>query len=194
ANSSAGGPPLRYCRATSYPPGAIPPQYTLADNLCRAAYGGSMLNHFWLISGATPQWSDAPASMRATLDANGHLVKAGAVSPDGYLVNTAFPADGPHPAKLAPGTELVPPLTAPTIGDSLTAKGISWAWYAGGWSNALAGHPDKLFQFNHQPFAYFANYANGTPGQAAHLKHESDLVQAIHDNTLPAASFSKPIG
>ncbi|HEX3426307.1 MAG TPA: alkaline phosphatase family protein [Acidimicrobiales bacterium] len=194
ANSSAGGLTMGYYDATNYPLGVIAQQYTLADNFFHAAYGGSMLNHFWLVSGATPQWSDAPASMRATLDANGHLVKDGAVSPDGYLVNTAFPAGGPHPAKLAAGTELVPPLTGPTIGDSLSAKGVSWAWYSGGWSNALAGHPDKLFQFNHQPFAYYANYANGTPGQAAHLKDESDLVQAIHNDTLPAVSFYKPIG
>src|SRR2546430_13675834 len=62
------------------------------------------------------------------------------------------------------------------------------------WSNALAGHPDPLFQFNHQPFDYYANYANGTPGQAAHLKDETDLVQAIRTDTLPAVSFYKPIG
>src|SRR5207248_3415069 len=86
ANSGAGGLTMGYYDATNFPLGAIARQYTLADNFFHAAYGGSMLNHFWLIGGATPQWSDAPASMRATLDANGHLVKDGAVSPDGFLV------------------------------------------------------------------------------------------------------------
>jgi len=54
----------------------------------------------------------------------------------------------------------------PTIGDRLSAQGISWAWYSGGWNDAVAGHPDPLFQFNHQPFAYFANYADGAPAKA----------------------------
>src|SRR3954447_16079647 len=36
------------------------------------------------------------------------------------------------------------------------------AWYSGGWNDALAGRPDPSFQFHHQPFAYFANYADGT--------------------------------
>ena len=194
ASGKGGALPLGSYDATNLPLGALAQQYTLADNFFHSAFGSSMLNHFWLVSGATPQWPDAPASMRAVLDQSGHLVKDGVVTPDGYLVNTAYPADGPHPAKLAPGTQLVPPLTATTIGDRLSAKNISWAWYAGGWSNALAGHPDPLFQFNHQPFAYYANYANGTPGQAAHLKDESDLVQAIRTDTLPAVTFYKPIG
>jgi phospholipase C len=120
-------------------------------------------------------------------------VKNGPVTPDGFLVNTAYPAAGPHPAN-APATQLVPPLHDATIGDRLSAKGVSWAWYSGGWSDALAGHPDPLFQYNHQPFAYYANYADGTPGQAAHLKDESDFVRAIRTDTLPAVSFYKPIG
>ena len=83
--------------------------------------------------------------------------------------------------------------TNPTIGDRLTAKGISWAWYCGGWNAALAGHPDRLFQFNHQPFAYFAKYAPGTPG-ARHLKDESAFNAAVANGTLPAVSFVKPDG
>src|SRR5262249_35929753 len=30
----------------------------------------------------------------------------------------------------------LPPLHTPTIGDRLTAAGVDWAWYSGGWSNA----------------------------------------------------------
>jgi phospholipase C len=193
ATGGVGALPLGYYDASPLPLGQLAKQYTLDDHFFHAAFGTSMLNHFWLIAGATPSWPDAPASMRAVLGPNGQLVKDGPVTPDGYLVNTAYPADGPHPAT-TPASKLVPPLHTATIGDRLSAKGISWAWYAGGWNNALAGHPDPLFQFNHQPFAYFANYANGTPGQAAHLKDQSDLVTAIRTNTLPAVSFYKPIG
>ena len=87
----------------------------------------------------------------------------------------------------------MPLQTAPTIGDRLTEKGVGWAWYAGGWNDAVAGHADPQFAYNHQPFLYFANYAPGTPGRA-HLKDERDFVSALADGSLPAVSFVKPIG
>ncbi|HET9472170.1 MAG TPA: alkaline phosphatase family protein, partial [Usitatibacter sp.] len=46
---------------------------------------------------------------------------------------------------------------------------------------------------NHQPFAYFANYAPGTPG-AQHLQDETAFVAAIAHGSLPAVSFVKPDG
>jgi phospholipase C len=83
----------------------------------------------------------------------------------------------------------------PTIGDRLSTAGIDWAWYSGGWNDALAGaDAGELFQYNHQPFAYFAKYADGTPGRAAHLKDETDFVAAAKAGTLPAVSFVKPDG
>lgn len=53
---------------------------TLLDNFFHSAYGGSFLNHQWLISGQTPMFPNAPDSMRAILS-NGGLVRDGAVSP-----------------------------------------------------------------------------------------------------------------
>ncbi len=100
------------------------------------------------------------------------------MTPDGYAVNTAYPASVPHPATTNPA-ELGPAQTMPTIGDRLSQKNVSWAWYSGGWTDAVAGQPGKLFQFNHQPLAYFANYAQGNPGRAAHLKDMSELTAAI---------------
>ena len=46
------------------------------------------------------------------------------------------------------------------IGDLMTAKGLDWAWYAGGWqaavdSTANTGFPaSPNFQAHHQPFNY----------------------------------------
>jgi phospholipase C len=71
---------------------------------------------------------------------------------------------------------------------------VSWAWYAGGWNDALAGNPDKNFQFHHQPFVYFQRYADGTPEKAEHLKDENDFLTSLDDGSLPAVSFIKPIG
>ena len=37
--------------------------------------------------------------------------------------------------------------------------------------------PNKLFQFHHQPFNYYANYAPGTPARTAHLRDEQEFLQ-----------------
>ena len=56
------------------------------------------------------------------------------------------------------------------------------------------GHPDPLFQYHHQPFNYFQNYAPGMPGRA-HLKDEADFFAAAKAGTrCPPVSFVKPIG
>src|SRR5689334_13699180 len=46
-------------------------EFTLADNFFMGAFGGSFLNHQWLICACTPIYPDAPDSMRAILDGNG---------------------------------------------------------------------------------------------------------------------------
>jgi len=167
--------------------------YTLCDHFFHSAFGGSWLNHIWLIAAATPQWTDAPASMRAVLDKNGTMKKDGSATPDGYLINTVYSVNQPHP-KVKDEKTLVPDLTLPTIGDRLSEKNIDWAWYSGGWNDALAGHAEDLFQYHHQPFIYFKNYADGMQAKAAHLKDENDFIAQAKAGTLPAVSFVKPIG
>ena len=187
--STTGGLVMSYYDATQLPIGKLALQYTLADDFFHAAFGGSFLNHFWLICACTPVWPNAPANLIATFDAQGNVVKDSTVTPDGYVVNTAFSINRPHPARIADPTQLMPSQTLPTIGDRLTERSISWAWYAQGWDDALAGRPDPTFAFHHQPFVYFANYADGTEAKAARLKDERDFLRALTTNTLPAVSF-----
>jgi phospholipase C len=191
--SDAQGLTMGYYHTAPLPLAAEAARYTLCDNFFHAAFGGSFLNHFWLIAARSPVFPNAPASGVAQLDASGNLIKDGFVTPDGFAVNTAFSVNQPHPAGIAP-ENLVPNQTFPTIGDRLSAKGISWAWYSGGWNDALAGNPGSLFQFHHQAFAYFANFADGTQAKADHLKDEIDFMAAVQDGTLPAVSFVKPYG
>jgi phospholipase C len=169
-------------------------QYTLADHFFHAAFGGSFLNHQWLICACTPTYPDAPESMisRPFADDPDHL-QDNNLTNDGYVVNTSFSVNSPHPPDAKPET-LIPNQTAPTIGDRLSKAGISWAWYSGGWNDAIAGKPDRRFQFHHQPFPFYANFADGAAERAAHLKDEVDLLTALQDGTLPAVSFFKPIG
>jgi len=191
--SDAAGLAMSYYDATMLPEGRLASQYTIADNFFHSAFGGSFLNAQWLIAAATPAWPNAPTDKVAVLDAQGLMMKDGVVTPDGFAVNTCFPVKGPHPAKVTDPAQLAPLFTNPTIGDRLDAAGVSWAWYSGGWNDAVAGKPDPLFQFHHQAFAFYQNFALGSAGQA-HLKDETDFMTALQSGTLPAVSFVKPIG
>jgi phospholipase C len=147
----------------------------------------------------------------------------GQVTPDGYTVNTTQPAYQPSGISPAPdgkpeladpkGTERLglplPPQTAKTIGDALSAKGIDWAWYAGGWKEALADAPKPAadrtviykrehgsvnFQPHHQPFMYYARFSPGSADREHYLKDGDDFVRDIEAGKLPPVAFYKPAG
>jgi phospholipase C len=129
------------------------PHYAVLDNFFQAAFGGSFLNHQWLIAAATPTWPGAPAQRHSIVDSNGmpnnyplyhatgnmlddRLTVTCPPSVPGlacgdYAINTIQPSYQPFGA----GPQL-PPQFGRTIGDELSTAGISWTWYSGGWSNA----------------------------------------------------------
>jgi len=192
--SDNGGLVMSSFDATNLPEGQLARKYVLFDHFFMGAFGGSFLNHQFLIAARAPVFPSAPAGMVATPpDADGLNVADKVVTPDGFVVNTAFTVNTPHPANADPKT-LVPNQTYDTIGDRLTDKGLAWAWYSGGWNDAVAGHPSPLFQFHHQAFAFFAKYADGTPGRREHLKDETDFLELLKAGELPAVSFVKPLG
>jgi phospholipase C len=169
-------------------------KYTLCDHFFHSGFGCSFFNHIWLIAAAPPRFPNAPSFMVSRIDsATGRMISDGAVTPDGYVVNTTFSVNMPHPKNYDP-KQLLPNQTMPTIGDRLSGKGISWAWYAGGWDSAMAGHPDPTFCYHHQPFVYFASFADGTEAKKKHLRDETEFFAAAESGTLPAVSFVKPLG
>ena len=195
--SDSGSLPMGYFDTAQLPLLPWAKEYTLLDNFFVSAYGGSFLNHIWLICACTPVFPNAPAKLVAdpVLDANGLVVgltRDGSVTPDGYATDQLQPFNQPF----KPGTpddERVPPQTVPTIGDRLSAKGISWAWYSAGWSKANAGHPEDGFAFHWQPYVYFEKYAPGSAARAAHLKDKDDLLRDLAAGTLPAVAIYKPL-
>ena len=169
-------------------------RYTLADRFFMGAFGGSFLNHQMMICACAPKFPNAPEDYLSTFDDGGHVIKDGIVTPDGYAVNTVHSTYQPHSPKIADPRHLLPPQDAPTIGDRLSGKGVSWVWYSGGFDDAVSGKADSLFQYHHQPFAYYRKYGDGTPARAAHLKDGRDFFAAIDSGTLPHVTFYKPIG
>jgi acid phosphatase len=206
------------------------PAYAISDRFFQAAFGGSFLNHQWLVAAATPTFYGAPKDgsandLHSLVDTNGMptsyplYTATGAVkdaaltvpcgSPNSagracgdYAVNTTQPPYQPY----APGTvpeKRLPPQTAPTIGSRLSERGVDWAWYSGGWSNAdgdvggpgwtngttpgtctdpetakdavYPNCPNALFQYHHQPLNYFKAYAPGTAARKRHLRDEAEF-------------------
>ncbi|MCW2633353.1 MAG: acid phosphatase [Pseudonocardia sp.] len=56
-----------------------------------------------------------------------------------YAVNTIQPFTQPYQPGTDPGKHL-PLLTTPNIGDALTEHRLGWAWYSGGWDNAVGNN------------------------------------------------------
>ena len=231
ALSDAGGLAMGYYDGAPLPMWQWAREFVLADNFFQAAFGGSFLNHFWLVCACTPRHPGAPAAARTALDASGKVRRRenvasaltgplwfleGAYSADGYAINSAPPPYQPSDLRPAPGGDAryaagnpLPPQSAKTIGDTLSAKGVSWAWYAGAWNAALAdgmkasgkheviytaANNSPNFQPHHQPFNYFARFAPGTADRERHLRDYADLIDAIDNGTLPQVAFYKPQG
>ena len=218
---------LSYLDATNLPEGILAQQFTLCDNFFHSAYGGSFLNHQWLIAAQTPPWTTTiPSGWQSSYDPATKTLHDNQLTFDGqYGVNTIQPAKAPFsPSTTDPARRLLINNTDPaqpgyvvTIGNRLDDAGISWKWYAGGWNVALqnntqaANDPNIIFQFHHQPFAYFtkyapflnapnANYTSSPPlnpdttGPNAHLQDETRFWDDLQHNRLPAISFIKFAG
>jgi acid phosphatase len=194
------------------------PNYVIADRFFQAAFGGSFLNHQWLVAARSPVDTSggADGATNSILDSAGFpnasypLYHPTTTVNDGqltqacgptahpnlacgdYAVNTIQPTNAPR-APTGPYLPLIDDTKYPNIGDELSAKNVSWNWYSGGWNDAAAGHPGPLFQYHHQPLNYFANYAPGQPGRT-HLRDETEFIASAKRGTLPTVSFVKPYG
>lgn len=153
----------------------------------------------------------AADSRKSALDGIPKFVNDGNLSPDFYAINTMQPPYQPSANKPAPegdpayanpaAATTLPPQTEQTIGDLLSGKGVTWAWYAGAWQATLDGKnaaPAPNFQYHHQPFNYFADMAPGTAARAEHLRDGglggSEFLRAVDSGALPQVAFYKPQG
>src|ERR1051326_571357 len=61
--SDAAGLVMSYYDATNMPEGKLAHQFTIMDNFFHAAFGGSFLNHQFLVCACAPKWPDAPDNL-----------------------------------------------------------------------------------------------------------------------------------
>jgi phospholipase C len=124
----------------------------------------------------------------------------------------------------SPATQgMLPASPVRTIGDSLNEKKITWAYFGGGYNDAVvlsneavaagtaatvnsstalgeAALADPAHELGVaycqicNPFQYASSIMGNAAQRAAHIKDTVDLLADIKSDTLPAVSFGKPDG
>ncbi len=157
-------------------------EFVLFDRWFQAKHGSSNGNHYYLIAARTAVYPNAPKE-----------ISEDTVDKHGNIVSTIQPWYEPHLPNV-PDALRAPPQTFPTIGDRLSAAGITWAWYNEGWDG---GNPRVVgnagYIPHHNPFTYFKQIME-SPTMRAHLQDLSDFRRALRDGTLPQVAFVKANG
>src|SRR6266480_2497752 len=168
---------LSYLDATNLPEGELAQQYTLCDNFFHSAYGGSFLNHQWLIAAQTPPWTTAiPAGWQSSYDPATKTLHDNQLTFDGqYGVNTIQPAKAPFLEAPNANYTSPPPLNPETTGPNAHLQDET---------QFLAD-----LQHNRLPtvsFIKFAGIDNEHPGYTNVVtgqQHVADIVRAVqHSN------------
>jgi phospholipase C len=180
--------------------------FVLNDNSFGTIFGPSTPGALNVISGMTGG-ADPNANKGAT--AAGDVVDNAVIGdPDPYYDDCS-------------GSETVGMLsTNKNIGDLLSAKGVSWAWFQGGFTpttpatatapaqckattNRIDGTPEAAYSPHHNPFQYYKSTSNphhlppsslnevGHDGQANHQYDLSLFQQAVLAKGLPAVTYLK---
>jgi phospholipase C len=122
-----------------------------------------------------------------------------------YMINNMSPGFLPNgtidSASVLSGSK-VPPSTLRNIGDALNEKGISWAYYGGGYdaavrvANGSTDPVDQLIAGNYcdicNAFSYASSIMGNTQEREAHIKDAIDFFDALEKDKLPAVSYVKP--
>jgi phospholipase C len=142
-----------------------------------------------------------------------------------YMLDNTNPGFLPNGFRApSPGAQaMLPPSPVRTIGDALTEKNVSWAYFGGSYNDAVALSNDAvtagtaglvnsstalgeaaLADPAHalgvaycqicNPFQYATSIMGNTAQRTAHIKDTVDLLADIQSDTLPSVSFGKPDG
>jgi phospholipase C len=185
--------------------------YALNDNHYGTNFGPSTPGSLNLISGQTNgviATLNGPSSDWIG-DGSGGLTLIGDVDPIGDVCSTST---GPKAQ-----------MGGPNIGNLLTAAGVSWGWFGGGFNltivnpnkttgcsrkstSALTGATKSDYIPHHEPFQFYKSTANpthlrptsvstiGSTDKANHQYDITDFTAALAAGNLPAVSFLKAIG
>jgi phospholipase C len=171
--------------------------FAMSDNSYSTTFGPSTPGALNLISGQTHGFTPDATSFGIAVTTNTTVI--GDPQPAGDICDTRD-----RTTSIDPNNK--------NIGDLLNAKGVSWGWFQGGFSDCtqthanMAGVMSKDYIPHHEPFQYFASTANPahTPpssvdavGHAGPANHQYDLNwfwSAVDAHNVPAVSYLKAPG
>ena len=161
--------------------------FAMSDNFFDTEFGTTVMGHLNLISGQTHQTS---VSSNPGKVANGSVIAN---------LNAGFDDCG--------GTGTIK-MTSKTVGDLLTAAGVTWGWFYDTFAR-IGSNADgtaicnPAYNNHYDPFMYYTSTSNphhtppssvdmiGQTDQANHQYDLSDFWKAAVYGTLPAVSFLK---
>ncbi len=179
-------------------------RFAMSDNSYSTTFGPTTPGHLNLISG---QAHGATASEPTPAVANGTVIATG--------------GESAQYEDCAPSTGARVSMSGANIGNLLTAKGVTWGWFAGGFRptahvggkavcgsthDNIAGVPQTDYYSGGwvDPFQYYQSTANphhlspvstaeiGHAGAANHQYDLTDFWRAIDSGRMPAVSYLKP--
>lgn len=175
--------------------------WTLFDRWHHSAFGGSHLNHHYLVRPLPPVIASGPIDVKflITEDARGYptgdsiFPTKQSLTTDMYVVSTAYHCKFPYFGAPCINIEQ----SSRTIGHVLTDAGITWKWYAEGLDRHLANPKDPWVLANffghHQPFLYYHPWTDPTkPSFFDAHADETKFFQQLAADTLPQVSWVKP--
>jgi phospholipase C len=211
------------CTAPTYP-NLVP----LGPGIVMGYYDGNTVTGLWNYaqyfalndnSFGTNFGPSTPGAINVVSGMTGNTDPATAVNTTGDVVDNAIIGDPDPYYDDCHGTEYVGMLAgSQNIGTLLTAQGITWGWFQGGFTpssvsggiatcntktNRLDGTPETAYSAHHNPFAYYAATANqhhlppanvNTIGETDQANHQYDLSwfqAAALAGKLPAVSYLK---
>ena len=198
------------------------PDYAVMDY-----YDGNTVTAMWnyaqrfAMSDHSFQTGFGPSTVGALDLVAGNTYGAACTSEEVYCApgaTTGTVTDDPQPAgDICDTRDSTTMKTGRNVGDLLNAKGVSWGFFEGGFSNCAQSHTyqdqfgvthtKKDYIPHHEPFQYFASTANlqhlpptstamiGKQGDRAN--HQYDLTnfwQAVDAGNMPAVSYLKAAG
>jgi phospholipase C len=213
---------------TACNPSSLPNISALGAGIVMGYYDGNTVTGLWNYaqhfamndnSFGTNFGPSTPGALNVVSGMTGNADPTTAVNTGSDVVNNSVLNDPDPYYDDCRGTEYVGMSSSDkNIGDLLTAQGITWGWFQGGFTPSsvvagkavcatttprLDGTPETAYSAHHNPFEYYASTANvhhtppaglseiGHNGPANHQYDLSYFQQAALAGELPAVSYLK---
>ena len=107
-----------------------------------------------------------------------------------YMLNNMEPSFSPLGVPLASRDDRLPPQTIPTIGDALTAHGVTWRWYSGGRNDGKA--VDKEYCAMCDTHLYFSSIMQGKDKDNLRDLQQFYVDAQKNESEFPSVSIIAP--